>query len=442
MTKAASSRRRKDSPVTSGKSNENDSTGKVAPSKSKRRCPPEGSDEFLQVSPGASSEKAGHKLTYLFTVLAEKVEWLWKDRVPLGKIVIEDGDPGLGKSTLAAYIASCVSTGAAFPGETKTREPAGVVLLSAEDGLADTIRPRLDAIGADTTKIVALTIPNGSIRLPEHMSALEKAVDEVGAKLIVIDPFMAFLGAVDSHKDQDIRRALNPLAKLAESKNVAIILIRHLNKGSGRSAIYRGGGSIAIMAAARVGLLVGRDPENAEHRILAISKSNVGRIATSMRWKIEEAPNGVGRVKWLGEAENISAEDLVSDAQGSEGRSKRAQAEGLLRDLLNDDRYSGQITIKDAQSLALDFDISPKTLQRAAKSIGLIAGRDGFGRGAKGYWARDPNHCGQPTQTGHDENEPGGNRGSKPKSKGSSPGPIEDIDNVKTGAVHNDKGAS
>src|SRR5918997_1507363 len=169
----------------------------------------------------------------LSEVEPEQVEWLWPGRLPLGKLAVLDGDPGLGKSALTLDLAARVSGGQELPDGGRCG-PAGVVLLSAEDGLEDTIRPRLDAAGADTGGIVALSMIGVGTRaerlvsLTQDLDAVEAALGRGGAALVVIDPLMAFLtGKTDSHKDQDVRRGLAPLAALAERKGAAVLLVRH-----------------------------------------------------------------------------------------------------------------------------------------------------------------------------------------------------------------------
>ena len=240
----------------------------------------------------------------LSEVEPEQVEWLWPGRLPLGKLAVLDGDPGLGKSALTLDLAARVSAGLELPDGSRCG-PAGVVLLSAEDGLEDTIRPRLDAAGADTERIVALSMIGVGTRaerlvsLTQDLDAIEAAIRRVGAALVVIDPLMAFLtGKTDSHKDQDIRRALAPLAALAERTGAAVLIVRHLNKSAGGNALYRGGGSIGIIGAARAGLVVAPDPEDPERRILAANKHNLSGAAPSLVFRVEAAPNGAARVAW------------------------------------------------------------------------------------------------------------------------------------------------
>src|SRR5918997_427133 len=179
----------------------------------------------------------------LSEVEPEQVEWLWPGRLPLGKLAVLDGDPGLGKSALTLDLAARVSAGLELP-----------------DG------GRCGPAGADNERIVALTMIGVGTRaerlvsLTQDLDAIEAAIGRVGAALVVIDPLMAFLtGKTDSHKDQDIRRGLAPLAALAERKGAAVLLVRHLNKSAGGNALYRGGGSIGIIGAARAGLVVAPD---------------------------------------------------------------------------------------------------------------------------------------------------------------------------------------
>lgn len=225
-------------------------------------------------------------LTKLSDVTPQPVRWLWRGYIPLGKVTIIDGDPGLGKSLISLDIAACISKQRPLPDGTLADldEPTGTVILSVEDDLADTLRPRLDVADADVERIVHLTAiheENGE-RIPTlaDLDAIRTAIKTVKAKLVIIDPLMAYLpGDANSHKDQDIRRNLAPLAKLAAETGVAVMVVRHLNKSEGKNPLYRGGGSIGIIGAARSGLIVAKDSEDENRRILAVSKSNLAERA-------------------------------------------------------------------------------------------------------------------------------------------------------------------
>ncbi|MDE2058745.1 MAG: AAA family ATPase [candidate division NC10 bacterium] len=227
-----------------------------------------GADRQESAAGGAEREKPNDAVIIrLADVQPEPVTWLWPGRVPLGKLTVLDGDPGLGKSTLAFDLAARVSNGSLMPDGSPSL-PGGAVILTLEDGLADTVVPRLTVAGADLAKIVALQGvkgADGKLRVPtvEDIAALTCACQQVAAKIVLIDPLMAYLPSQrNSWRDQDVRQALAPLAKMAEENGVAVLVIRHLNKSGGSQSIYRGGGSIGIVGAARMALLVAKDPEN------------------------------------------------------------------------------------------------------------------------------------------------------------------------------------
>ena len=171
-------------------------------------------------------------------------------------------------------LAARVTAGLDLPDGTPT-DAAGAVIVSAEDGAADTIRPRFDAAGGNPTRACLLGDEEPFV-IPDDIPRLERAVRQVGAALVVIDPIMAFLsGEVNSNRDQDVRRALTPLKQMAERTGAAIVLVRHLNKTPGGNPLYRGGGSIGLIGAARSGLVVGRHADDDELRVLAGQKNNL-----------------------------------------------------------------------------------------------------------------------------------------------------------------------
>ena len=185
----------------------------------------------------------------LAEVVPEAVRWVWPGRVPLGKLTLLDGDPGVGKSAVLLDVAARVSRGGAMPDGTRgdVGGPAGVVLLTTEDGLADTVRPRLEAAGADLARVVAVTgIPGGQgqgprpVVLPRDWLEVARVVARNRARLVIIDPLMAYLdGMVNAYRDQDARQALLPLSTLAEHTDAAIVVVRHLTKSAGGSACWR-----------------------------------------------------------------------------------------------------------------------------------------------------------------------------------------------------------
>jgi hypothetical protein len=321
-------------------------------------------------------------------VTPERVEWLWNGRIPRAMITLVDGDPGLGKSTMTLDLAARVSRGRAMPYDTHDldRTAADVIIMTAEDHLAATIRPRLDAAGADTSRVYAITAmprptdPEAPPTLaPDDVARLESAISERHSALVIIDPLMAFLPSeVDSHRDQDVRRVLRPLAAVAERTRAAIVIVRHLRKVQG-SALYRGGGSIGIAGAARSVLLVApaptEDPDAPDNgeRIVASTKSNLGRVPEALRWRLIDSPDhGAARIEWLGIARGVTADQLAAPQPlpSNEDRHVRARTVEALRRVLT----GGPLPVRKVERLVADMTgASPRTIERARAEAGVIA---------------------------------------------------------------------
>ncbi len=254
-------------------------------------------------------------LTILSEVESQQVDWLWHRRIPLGKITILDGDPGMGKSLLSIFIAACVSTGQPMPDGAPAKQ-GKVILIAPEDAAEDTIKPRVEAAGGDSSQVLLLEnmdllnikdtkkikFNERPFSLAQDLGILEQAIKQTGTILVVIDPLMAVLGHnIDSSRDQDIREVLTPLAQVAERAGCAILIIRHLNKGSSDNILYRGSGSIGIIAVARIGLLVAHDPDDDQKRVFATIKNNLSKIAPNLSYQIAENEQGAPYIQWLGE---------------------------------------------------------------------------------------------------------------------------------------------
>lgn len=317
----------------------------------------------------------------LSTVQAETVQWLWQDYIPLGKVTLVDGDPGLGKSTFCLDIAARNSTGAPMPdGNPGMR--GGTVLLTLEDGLADTVVPRLTAMGADLSRIVALqgvAYSDGTSRFVtiSDIDVIEEAVKRVSAKLLIVDPLMGYLGSeVNSHRDQDVRQALGPLSRLADKLNLSVVVIRHLNKSGGSQSIYRGGGSIGIIGAARCGYLIAKDPQDENKRVIACIKNNLAPMPPSLSFHIESVDT-TSRIAWDGVSSH-SADALLAIPVSEEERSALDEAKDFLLEILAE----SSVDSKEIQKQAKAAGISERTLQRAKKILNVKSQKSDF----KGVW--------------------------------------------------------
>jgi len=327
-------------------------------------------------------------LVCLADVEREEVSWLWGSRFPLGKFTIVEGDPGNGKSWLTLRIACEVTRGTPFPAEENSREPARVLLLTAEDGLGDTIRPRLEDMGGDLTKATVLVavktkvedgkntkIVESQFSLETDLPAVEFALDQGGYALMIIDPLNAYLGPnIDMNKDSDLRSLLTPLSKLAEKYKIAIIAIRHLTKSSRDRAIYRGQGSIAFTAAARVVHLVGLHPTEKGLRVMACNKNNLSPIPKSIAFAITD-----GGFEWRGETD-VTPDMLLAPEVRDESESAVQEVVDFLQGRLSE----GARHATDLQEEAKASGISHTTLKRAQQKLGIQPRKEGFGK--KGHW--------------------------------------------------------
>lgn len=360
-------------------------------------------DDLLALSdlPTVGNSRAGTIVT-LASVTPERVRWLWPGRLPLGKLVLLDGDPSVGKSTLALDWAARVSTGAKWPDGADAPGAADVLLLSAEDGLADTLAPRLAAAGADRGRVHVLTevpiVDSDGRRqfvppsLPRDIPVIERAIAEHGVRLVIVDVLMAYLsGGVDAHRDQDVRAVLHRLAAMAERTGCTVLLIRHLNKAGGSNPLYRGGGSIGIVGAARAAFLVARDPDNPERRILAVSKLNIAVEPPSLAYTlVSDTEYGVARVVWEDEPNDYRAADLLGTPTDADERDDRSEAEKWLRDYLESQpgwEADAAVILREAKRVGFH----ERAIQRARKKIpGASSKRVGFGRESRWVWRLDP----------------------------------------------------
>jgi len=319
----------------------------------------------------------------LADVNREEVEWEWEARLPHRRIVLVEGDPGVGKSWLVLAIGAAITTGAPLPGQTAPREPGKVLLLTAEDGLADTVRPRMEDMAADLQRVKVLTAmrnEEGNERHPslvDDLGAVETVLSEGGYKLLIIDPLNAYLGVtLDTHRDAALRAALTPLALLAERWGVIVLCIRHLTKGGRDKAIYRGQGNIAYTAAARVVFLVGANPDDPQERVLACIKNNLAPLPPALAFELRD-----GQFLWRGITDVTAAAMLAPDRDEGE-RGALAEAEDFLRQLLAD----GPMEVTQMEEERKGAGITVATLRRAKEALSVVSARQG-GLAEKGRWA-------------------------------------------------------
>jgi putative DNA primase/helicase len=330
-------------------------------------------------------------LVRLADVEPEPVEWLWPGRIAIGKVTMLAGDPGLGKSFVTLDIAARVTRGAPWPDTPHVPQPVGgVVLLSGEDDVADTIRPRLDANGADVSKVIALQGICGAdttgdykrpVDLARDLEQLRAAIMAVtNCRLLIVDPVSAYMGKSDSHVNAEVRGILAPLAELAAELRVAILCVSHLRKGEGQ-ALHRTMGSLAFVAAARTAWVVCRDQSDPSRRLLLSVKNNLAAdVGDGLAYTIEcRGLNDAPAVCWAAEPVTITADEAMapeSRRRGPAANERDEAAEWLRASLANSSKLASEI-IDDADQCGF----SKRTIQRAFQALGGRREKQGFSGG-------------------------------------------------------------
>ena len=219
-----------------------------------------------------TEQKIELKMIRMSEVQSQEIEWLWYPFIPYGKLTIIQGDPGDGKTTMVLNLAAKLSKGEALDKNMKVTEPVNVIYQTAEDGLADTVKPRLELAGADCERIIVIDESDKSLSMVDER--LEEAIVRTGARLLILDPIQAYLGGgMDMNRANEAREMTKKLSAMAERTGCAVILVGHMNKGSGAKAAYRGIGSIDFFAIARSVLLVGRVPNDSSIRAIVQIKN-------------------------------------------------------------------------------------------------------------------------------------------------------------------------
>ena len=300
------------------------------------------------------------KLINMEQVEIEKIDWLLYPFIPFGKVTIVQGDPGEGKTTMVLQIIAKLTKGEAvlpsgsdepaLEGKTMALEPVNVIYQTAEDGLGDTIKPRLLSAGADCSRVMVIDDNNQALTMMD--ARLEEAIIKTKVRLVVLDPIQGFLGAaVDMHRANEIRPLMKRIAVLAEKYHCAIILIGHMNKNSNGKSSYRGLGSIDFQAAARSVLIVGRI------RVVCHVKSSLAPEGKSIAFRLDKDTG----FEWIGEYD-ISADDLLS---GDNRGQKIHAAKEFLKEIL----ASGSVAQTKVAEEAESRRIKKKTLWNAKKEL-------------------------------------------------------------------------
>lgn len=333
-------------------------------------------------------------VTPMAAIRPEPVRWLWDGRIALGALGLLVGVPGLGKSMLALRIAARISRGL-LPGDLYG-QPRHVLYASAEDSPAHTLVPRLYAAGADPARVHIVTLRRdgieGSITLPDDVDALARAVRDLDAALLIVDPIMAHLSdGLDSHRDHSIRRALAPLHHMATETGCAVLAVGHLNKAPSGDLFARVGGSIGLTGAARNVLLLTADPEREEDpdaRLLTHGKSNLGRLAPALRLRVrgtvaetDSGPIPTAVIELGEEAPHLRVSDVLAPADRGQERTERDEAQDYLREALR----AGPRPAREVQREARQIGVSDRTLLRALRELGGRPRREG-GIGSAGRW--------------------------------------------------------
>jgi RecA-family ATPase len=337
-------------------------------------------DLIKATKPFASAPKTQEALIKTMDeIAAERVDWLWTNRIPIGRLTLIDGDPSSGKSYLSLAIAAAVSRGEPLPFDTKTGSAGNILLISCEDGYADTVRPRLDQLGANVSRIA---IPNPSMGLVTTVLSadlLERMVKTLGPALVIIDPIIAFAGRKNTEKAGEVRDLLSPLMVLAEKHLFAALVVRHFTKQEDRRALYRGGGSVDFMAACRSAFIIVESDDEPDKRVLAHVKNSLGPKSRSLGFYIDA--NGF---RWGEQMESDADELLAAQRDNNRKREKKElnAAEQFIRETL----AAGPIPSNEIFKKAEAAGISRSTLFRAKETLHVKASKAGM----SGGWTWQP----------------------------------------------------
>jgi len=314
------------------------------------------------------------KLIRMNEVEATAINWLWYPYIPYGKITVIQGDPGDGKTTVVLAIAAAVTMGYPLPESKNAAEPMTVIFQTAEDGLSDTVKPRLVQSGADCGRIIVIDESEKELSLSDIR--IEQAIIQTGAKLFIIDPLQAYLGAdIDMHRANQIRPILKRIGAIAEQTGCAIVVIGHLNKGTNKSQ-YRGLGSIDIQAAARSVLTVGRVKGKPYLRAIAQGKNNLAPEGKTIGFELDPQAG----FRWAGVLE-MTIDELLSGVM-PERDTTYDKAVDFLKTELADGDVAAAILFEKAE----EQGIGERTLKKAKQALDIGS----FRKENRWYWAALP----------------------------------------------------
>ena len=299
------------------------------------------------------------KIIRMSDVELTPVEWLWKPYLPFGKLSVLQGNPGEGKTYFAMHLAAACTNGKLLP-NMERMEPFNVIYQTAEDGLGDTVKPRLIEAGADLDRV--LVIDDSDVQLTLSDERIEKAIIENNARLVIIDPIQAYLGAdVDMNRANEVRPIFMRLGQVAQRTGCAILLIGHLNKAAGMQSLQRGLGSIDIAAAVRSVMFIGKLKHDPAMRILTHEKSSLAPPGASLAFSLGDE----GGFRWVGEYD-ITADEMLSGIE-PQRETKTQQAKDLICALLAGGK---QVLSEDIDKAALERGIPGRTVRDAKRELG------------------------------------------------------------------------
>ena len=299
------------------------------------------------------------KIIRMSDVELTPVEWLWKPYLPFGKLSVLQGNPGEGKTYFAMHLAAACTNGKLLP-NMERMEPFNVIYQTAEDGLGDTVKPRLIEAGADLDRV--LVIDDSEVQLTLSDERIEKAIIENNARLVIIDPIQAYLGAdVDMNRANEVRPIFMRLGQVAQRTGCAILLIGHLNKAAGMQSLQRGLGSIDIAAAVRSVMFIGKLKHDPTMRILTHEKSSLAPPGVSLAFSLGDE----GGFRWVGEYD-ITADEMLSGIE-PQRETKTQQAKDLICALLAGGK---QVFSEDIDKAALERGIPGRTVRDAKRELG------------------------------------------------------------------------